>query len=151
MKSGVCVAHGANKQYKRCDEEGCNNFAQKGGVCARHGAKRNRKECSVEDCTNVAQVRGVCRKHGAKQERKKCSEEDCSKIGQSGGVCIPHDKLGRLGGGGIGNEEVEEEPQKKRAKTVEFEYPSPPQLDTPQIQLPEIDDPSDDFEVYAMI
>lgn len=91
VKAGVCVAHGANKQYKKCDIVECNNFAQKGGVCARHGATRQRKVCSVVDCTNIAQSHGVCRRHGAKRhDRKKCNVQDCNKIAQQGGVCIAH-------------------------------------------------------------
>eukprot|EP00984_Skeletonema_dohrnii_P022554 scaffold11669_cov77-Skeletonema_dohrnii-CCMP3373.AAC.4 len=37
---------------KKCNRDGCTNYAQKGGLCIKHGAKRARKLGISEGCTN---------------------------------------------------------------------------------------------------
>jgi len=38
VKGGVCMKHGAKKEYKRCSSDGCTNIAQRGGACIRLGS-----------------------------------------------------------------------------------------------------------------
>jgi len=87
ISRGLCKRHsGANEKRKRCSENDCSNFAQKGGVCYTHGAIKTR--CSVDACLNGAVKGGVCISHGAKLPR--CSEVGCSKGAVKGGICVSH-------------------------------------------------------------
>jgi len=88
ISKGLCKRHsGANDKRKRCSENDCSNFAQKGGKCYTHGDKR--KQCSVHGCSNQNKKGGVCYTHGAKPP--KCKVDGCSNIGRNNGVvCITH-------------------------------------------------------------
>lgn len=87
VSKGLCRRHsGAPDKRKRCSENDCSNFAQKGGKCYTHGEKQ--KRCIVDGCTNQAQNGGLCCGHGAKIPR--CSFDGCSNGAVKGGVCVAH-------------------------------------------------------------
>lgn len=87
ISKGLCKRHsGANEKRKRCSENDCSNFSQKGGKCYAHGYPRAR--CSVDDCSNLSREGGVCVSHGASKSR--CSVVGCSKYTKKDGVCIRH-------------------------------------------------------------
>lgn len=87
VSKGLCRRHsGAPDKRKRCSENGCSNFAQKGGKCYTHGEKQ--KRCVVDGCLNQTRKGGVCVTHGAIVQR--CSMNGCMKQSQNGGRCISH-------------------------------------------------------------
>jgi hypothetical protein len=57
-----------HSRRKKCEHEGCPNYAIARGVCETHGGGgRKRKTCEHEGCPNNAVARGFCGSHGGKK------------------------------------------------------------------------------------
>ena len=85
---GFCNKHYL-QAARRCTFEGCRNMEISKGLCRRHtGYNDRRKRCSENECSNFSQKGGLCYTHGAKVPR--CSEVECTNQAVRGGLCVSH-------------------------------------------------------------
>lgn len=129
---GKCGRHGPQltptkrasqtRSRKLCCQEGCTNQSSRKGLCKRHGGRG--KKCSREDCEKYAVKEGLCYKHGpnGKSQKKKTTMDallddnpicDAVNVDQSTG-CDITGETDKKKSRGMSNEEVEEQPKKRR-------------------------------------
>lgn len=133
---GFCGRHGPQptptkrasqtRSRKLCSQEGCTNQSSRKGLCKRHGGRG--KKCSREDCEKYAVKEGLCWKHGpnGKSQKKKaamdalldddaiCNTVNVGQSNDSNKTNTTNEKEST----GMSNEEVEEQPPKKRRKQI---------------------------------
>ncbi|CAH0517467.1 unnamed protein product [Peronospora belbahrii] len=82
LGGGICLEH--KGPGKRCKTLGCTKYDLGGGHCIAHGGGR---KCVVEGCDKIRQVNKRCRGHGGKVM---CSVLNCDRAAQNRKLCKAH-------------------------------------------------------------